>query len=233
MLGMENKISFSKQNHFLLYNKREDERERMKTLITRIEDHYVDFAPQLQDKLNETLGAFLKGCDAFFEENQHASKNFATYIRGTDPLHPSKNEYYFIIELDNYTLLDVYGTYDPKSNELSKVHFRATLPYHVTWNSDHFSEVSFSEEERVILLKKQETFAQSLKQLGVLIVFDLLEFNPERDILPEALVEFRPTHLFENFTDSEEIFSFMKLYYDYCFDMNNVFEEKINQIKKG
>lgn len=218
---------------FLVYNENEFKIERMTKLITQIEDKYHAFAPQLKEKLNEEFGSFFTTCEEFFKEQEQVSKNFATFIRSTDPLHSWKNEHHYIVELDDHCLLDLYGTYDPETNELSKSHFRATIPFHETWNSDHFEEVHFNEVERANLLKLQETFAVILKEFGVFLIFDLVEFNPDRDTLPEALVEFRIASSITDFVQTKEVLAFMNAYYAYCFSMKQLFHEKLENSSKG
>lgn len=197
-------------------------------MITRIQDHYVDFAPKVQHKIEEKFGSFLETCTSFFEEQEKIGKNLDIYIRSTDPLKPWKTEFNYIVELDNHTWLDLVGIYDVEKNELRDPELRGTLPYHETWDSEHFSGVSFDEQERAMLIQKQEAFLSAMNELGVRIVFDMVAFNPDRDTLPEALVAFQPTTSFESFISSENILKWMKAYYAHYIAMDECFNQKIN-----
>lgn len=195
-------------------------------MITRIHDAaFYPFAHTLQEKLNETYGDFLDRCRVFFKEQREVSNNFATFIRSTDPLYPSRNQHYFIIELDDRTLLDLTGDYDPKTNTIRNATLRATLPYHETWYSEHFHSFSLTENERQSFLRRQENFWQFCQSIDLGVTIDILEFNPDRDSLPESVIVIEPNKgTMDDLLKDDAFFSFLHVYYQYCLETNRLFE---------
>lgn len=197
-------------------------------MICRIhEEKYFSFAADLKAEIEQKIGGFLGIVADFLEEFPTYNKNFDVYIRQADSKNPYRKEYYFMLELDSHSLLDVYGQVNSQTGVISELYFRATIPYHESWKGQQFERLPLNEVLREELLQLQDAFSKDLHKIGVSMVMDIDAFNPEPDSLPEAVVNLEPRETdFSAFIEGSSVLPFLATYYEYVLKMNQCFEKR-------
>ncbi len=180
---------------------------------------------EVHQLLESTFVNLFSIASKFFDEtNTEFKKNFETYFMCKNPM-DFKKEYYIAIELDDHTSLDVISDYDV-SNKLENMTFRAIFPRHDDWKSHYFEKIDLTDKEVKFFKDKESKFLKEIEQLGLYGMTIHSEFNPERDLLPESLVDFQPKNDdFLGFVqDTERLTRFLELYYSYVEDMKKSFK---------
>lgn len=197
-------------------------------MIQLYDAKYYDFSEQLKVHIEDKLKGLLQFCKNYFESSTLPYKsNFSTYIRKTDYFNSHKSKDYFIIELDNYTLLDLYAYYNKNEDKMYDFSFKSIVYMHENWNADNFHDIKLSDEERESFLSLQNQFYKNIESIGMMGIVTIPEFNPDRDTLPESVVEFqhKTKSMEELLEDTDILEKFFDYYYQYAYTVRKKFTE--------
>lgn len=200
-------------------------------MINIHDSKYYDFAGKLKENLEDTFAPVLETAKTYFQNsNLPYNGNFTTYLKKTDYLNPHKSKNQFIIEIDGHNLLDLQGYYDDKEDNVYDYVFLGILYAHTTWKADQFSEIKLSDAQCAEFISLQEEFIDNLKKIGMYGITTIPEFNPDRDTIPESVVEFYfdKKRKFDYFlTHTDILHQFLTYYYEYNFKVKNKFNSYI------
>lgn len=185
----------------------------------------VPFVEELKDKLSEQLNPFLKVSKKLIESDIDKELLFynTLFVSGEE----TPNIHHFALELDGNGIIDILGLYNSNTKDITSLSLSAVIPHHFDWieGVKENNNLEFTKEQISMFIKYQNKFEEDLDKLGAYSFFNISEFNPEFDHIPESFIniEFFNKDIPFYKQDERVMESILKVVYNYYISMKSLF----------